>query len=64
MADILAAVCTNMVENSRRTDREQQAKSDERHTQRVADLTRLIFAEPGKNMFKDLLDAEMAAGPR
>ena len=64
MADILAAVSTTMVENSRRADREQQAKSDERHTQRVADLTRLILAEPGNQMFKDLLAAEMAAGPR
>jgi len=64
MADILTAVSTTMVENSRRADREHQAKSDERHTQRVADLTRLILADPGKKMFKDLLDAEMAAGPR
>jgi len=47
MADILAAVFTTMVENSPRADREQQAKSDERHTQRVADLTRHILAEPG-----------------
>ena len=55
MANILAAVPTTMVENSPRADRQQHAKSDERHTQRVADLTRLILAEPGSQMFKDLL---------
>jgi len=64
MADILAAVSTTTVENSRRDDRELQAKSNARRTQRVADLTRLILAEPGNLMFKDLLAAEMAAGPR
>jgi len=64
MGDILAAVSTTMAENSRRADREQRAKADERHTQRVADLTSLILREPGNQSFKDLLAAEMAAGPR
>jgi len=64
ITDILAAVSTTMAENSRRADREQRAKADERHTQRVADLMRLILAEPGNQSFKDLLAAEMAAGPR
>jgi len=64
MADILTVVSTNMVENRRRADREQQAKSGWRNDQRVADLTRLVLAEPGNQMFKDLLAAEMVAWQR
>jgi len=61
---MLTAVATTIVENSRRADREQQAKSEERHNQRVTDLTRFILAEPGNQMFKDLLAAEMKSGPQ
>ena len=61
MGEVLAAITANMIESSRRADRELCAKSDERHTARVANLTKLILAEPDNQMFKDMLAAEMAA---
>jgi len=61
MGDVLAAITANMIESSRRADRELCAKSDERQTARVANLTKLILAEPDNQIFKDMLAAEMAA---
>jgi len=61
MGGVLVAVTANMFESSRRADRELCAKSDGRHTARVANLTKLILSEPDNQMFQDMLAAEMAA---
>jgi len=61
MGGVLVAVTANMIVSSRRADRELCAKSDGRHTARVANLTKLILAEPDNQMFQDMLAAEMAA---
>ena len=61
MGEVLAAVTVNMIESSRAAERELRAKSDERYTARVANLTKLILAEPDKQIFRHMLAAEMAA---
>jgi len=61
MGQVLAAVTANMIESSRRSDRELCAQLHEKHTERVASLTKLILAEPKNQKFENMLAADMVA---